>query len=172
MPLRFRGSGPRKDQQRCRRFGHHQPFLRLRCGVRTTRRTYHPVYVQHGVHGLMGVCQSLSLTIYAFLSILMLILLSAPKQCQGAGTQAKPGGSSDVQEVLGSTNLSPRAPVGAELLLGESDRSRTEQEKFGVFSMAGSRAEPGLSLRKIQQRAQRRWPLRESGTNRTATAVG
>lgn len=83
-----------------------------------------------------------------FLTILMLILPAAPKQRQRAESQAKPGGSNEVHRVLGSTKLSLRAPVGAELLLGASDRSQTEKEMFGVLSIAGSCAALGLSLRK------------------------
>lgn len=38
------------------------------------------MYVQHGVPGLIGVCQSLSLAKYTFLTILMVILPAAPEQ--------------------------------------------------------------------------------------------
>lgn len=38
------------------------------------------MYVQYGVPGLIGVCQSLSLAKYTFLTILMVILPAAPEQ--------------------------------------------------------------------------------------------
>lgn len=107
-----------------------QPFPRLHYGVRTTLCIYNTVYVKYGVHGLIRVCQSLSLAKYTFLTILTLILPAAPKRWQGAKTWTKPGGSDEaVHEVLGSTKLCPGALAGAQLLLEASNRSQTEQEK-------------------------------------------